>query len=364
MLTQATPAIVAALQKVLPPAALKQLTQALGNCGQPVTHRGPISLQPGLPQQAGGAGVYGGNGADGYPATTWNAQEYADLLPYREGAFYDIPGVGLGGTTFNHYYGDSFSFPTTNNYNITNNYVNTIGGGTYIPGLVTDQIRFLPPRGRDGAAGRDGYDGRDGRDPLPGIDGIAGRDGDPGEPGERGPRGEQGERGRKGEQGDEGPQGPPGVGEQGPPGPPGPAGPEGPEGPPGVGEQGPPGPQGPQGPPGAGCSVTESITYLSGQPTLTKASSAITYATEGLSAVSLGTLQVDENKTTINYLTNVTFDQDTCTLSLTTASIEVVTNAYLSGNLSTTPALTDTKTVVTSVTLNNGATTTKTVCKP
>lgn len=368
MLTQATPAIVAALQKALPPAALKQLTQALGNCGQPVTHRGPLSLQPGLPQEAGGAGVFGGNGADGYPAQTWNAQEYADLLPYREGAFYDIPGIGLGGTTFNHYYGDSFSFPTTNNYNITNNYANTIGGGTYIPGLITDQIRFLPPRGRDGAAGRDGYDGRDGRDPLPGIDGIAGRDGDPGEPGERGPRGEQGDRGRKGEQGEQGVQGDVG-----------PAGPKGDKGDPGIGIQGPKGdkgdtgdtgpagpagPAGPQGPAGAGCSVTEAITYLSGQPTLTKASSAITFATEGVSAVSLGTLQVDEDKTAINYLTNVTFDPDTCTLSLTTASIEVVTNAYLSGNLSTTPALTDTKTVVTSVTLNNGATTTKTVCKP
>lgn len=363
MLTQATPAVVAALQKVLPPAAIKQLTQALGNCGQPITHRGAVALQPGLPKQSGGRGVYGGAGPDGSPAQTWNTQQYADLLPYQEGAFYEIPGVGIGGTTYNHYYGDSFNFPTTNNYNITNNYVNTIGGGTYIPGIITDEIKFLPPRGRDGTAGRDGYDGRDGRDGLRGIEGVQGRDGERGETGERGPRGEPGERGRKGsqgEKGDTGPAGPQGIqGESGGVGPAGPAGPAGPKG-----DTGDTGPQGPQGPAGDGCSTTESITYLSGQPSLTKTSESITYAVEGLLSVGLGSVTVDEDKTNITYVTGVTFDSSTCTLNVTTASLSVVTNAFLTGSLSTTPAATATKSVLTNVTLNNGATTTKTVCKP
>lgn len=358
MLTQATPAIVTALQKVLPPAALKQLTQALGNCGQPLSHRGQISIQPSLPRQAGGRGVYGGAGADGNAAKTWNTQSYADLLPYNERAFYEIPGIGgPGGTTNNNYYGDSFSFPTFNNYNITNNYSNTIGGGTYIPGIITDRPPTIIPR--DGVDGRDGRDGVDGADGAAGADGVAGEEGRAGRDGRDGRDGGPGRAGRNGRDGADGQDG---ISIQGPQGPAGPEGPQGPAGP--QGPEGQQGIQGIQGPPGDGCSATESITYLSGQPTLTKTSSAITYATEGISGVSLGTVQVDEDKTSITYMTGATFNAETCEITPTFATIEVVTNAYLSGNLSTTPALTDTKTVLTTATLNNGATSTKTICKP
>jgi hypothetical protein len=356
MLTQTTPAVVSALRNVLPPAAIKQLTQALGNCGQPLTHRGPVALEPAMPRQAGGRGVYGGAAADGTPARTWNTQSFADLLPYNERAFYDMP---RGGSSTNNYYGDNFTFPTTNVYNITNNTNITVGGGgTYIPGIITDRPpAIIPPAGADGRDGRDGIDGQDG---AAGQEGAAGRDGVDGRDGKDGEAGRRGRAGRDGKDGADGADGADGISIQGP------AGPQGPEGPASTvpGPQGPEGPVGPQGPAGDGCSSVRAITYLSGQPTLTKTTSSITYATEGLASVSLGTLQVDEDKTTITYVTNVTFDADTCTLTVTTATAELVTNAYLSGNLSTLPAATDTKTVVTNATLNDAQTSNATFCEP
>jgi len=40
--TQAAPQIVKALAGVLPDGAVRQLMQALGNCNQPFTSRGPV----------------------------------------------------------------------------------------------------------------------------------------------------------------------------------------------------------------------------------------------------------------------------------------------------------------------------------
>lgn len=368
MLTQSTPSIIAALQKVMPPAALKQLTQALGNCGQPLTHRGPVNLQPSLPPQAGGRGVYGGAGADGNPSNTWNTQYYSPLISYNEQAFYDIPGFGPGGTTTNNYYGDNFSFPTTNVYNITNNYSNTIGGGTFIPGIVTDQpIRTIP--GLDGLDGRDGFDGFDGLggfDGRDGRDGAAGAAGEAGVAGEAGGRGPEGPAGPKGVKGDRGEAGANGVSVVGPQGPAGETGPQGPQGPSGAqGPEGPQGPQGPQGIPGDGCANSVSITYMKSQGILDPTVSPITFATNGIKTVSLSGITVTLSTAVISVPTGVTFDAESCSVSLTgNASYEVVTGVTAKASLTTTPADKTTVNVVTDVNLPPGDTGTTTVCTP
>ena len=369
MLTQATPAIITALQKVLPPAALKQLTQALGNCGQPLSHRGPVNLQPAMPRQSGGRGVYGGAGADGSPAKTWNTQSYADLLPFNERAFYEIPGIGgPGGTTNNNYYGDTFNFPTTNNYNITNNYSTHISGGTFIPGIVTDQpITVIPRDGVDGRDGRDGVDGGycgDGAAGEAGAAGADGRDGVDGKDGRVGRDGKDGEDGGDGADGANGIsiQGP--AGEAGPQGPQGPAGALGPQGP--AGAQGPQGLQGPQGIPGEGCANSASITYLTSQGTLDPTSSNITFAQNGIKTVTVDSVTVELNTATISVPTEVTLDASECTVSFTAfKSYEVATGVKsATGKLTTTPADTQTVPVVTDVNLPPGDTATTTVCTP
>jgi len=44
MLTQMMPALIDALRQVLPPEAIGPLSQSLGNCAQPLTHRAGVNL--------------------------------------------------------------------------------------------------------------------------------------------------------------------------------------------------------------------------------------------------------------------------------------------------------------------------------
>jgi hypothetical protein len=120
MYTQSMPALVKALTGVLPPAALKQLTQALGNCNQPLTHRGTVNIAP---EQY----LYNNGIA---PGGTWNPNEYNDILPTSsEAAGSDIVLPGFGGAPWNsfNYGGDSFFFKTDAAFN-TNAYY---GGPTF-----------------------------------------------------------------------------------------------------------------------------------------------------------------------------------------------------------------------------------------
>jgi hypothetical protein len=164
MLTQATPAIVKALQGVLPPNALKQLTQALGNCNQPLTHRGDVNFQPNY-SLGNERGVYGAGGR-----APWNPDDYRGLFPQpgetRIFTSYD------GSSTYNNYQGNQYDFSNRQQFNINQFY----GGNTFNNGGGGGG------RGRDGEAGAAGRDGRNGfsfRGPPgdPGATGASGRDG-------------------------------------------------------------------------------------------------------------------------------------------------------------------------------------------
>lgn len=117
MLTQQMPALAQALTGVLPPAAVTQLMQALGNCQQGLSHRGSATLYP--------ASQPNRNGLVG--AGAWNPSQFQGLIPNAGSrVFVDVAGGGgyydqrkyQGG---NWYDGGAFSFPidaafTTNNY--------------------------------------------------------------------------------------------------------------------------------------------------------------------------------------------------------------------------------------------------------
>lgn len=167
MLTQAMPALVKALSGVLPPAALKQLTQALGNCNQPLTHRGDVQITP--PQLTTRNGLVSGFQNGGLPgATGWSPQQYSNFLPQagvrNQWSQYDIAGFSnqniwnqsnYGGNTFNLPLNQSFA---VNQYfgsptfvisgMLTSSGVNTgtIGAtGGEIPVLNGAPVPFMPP---------------------------------------------------------------------------------------------------------------------------------------------------------------------------------------------------------------------------
>jgi hypothetical protein len=212
MLTNTMPAVIKALQKTLDPTTLKAFTQALGNCNQPVTQRGPVAIKP--DQIYLRAGEYpGGNTSYGY-----STSEYSQYNPTFQNIFSPIlgpfnpifpdpiapypimpPDLGPGDTRIdlgdnitnninNNINNSSFFFPTTQVFNTfggpTNNYVS---GDTYIDRSVTDNsvinnnrttnltvnnINGNPVQGPTGPPGQPGSDGRDGRDGAPGAPGM------------------------------------------------------------------------------------------------------------------------------------------------------------------------------------------------
>lgn len=187
MLTQATPSIVKALQGVLPPNALKQLTQALGNCNQPLTHRGDVNFQPDW-SQGNDRGVYGANGR-----APWNSADYRNLFPQMgDNFFIDIaqPGTTIDGRTFTNYGGNVFDFTSRSNFNVTQIH----GGPTIYNGgdtIFNNDYGGGSGQGRDGRQGEAGADGRDGF-------GFGGPAGQPGAAGTSGRDGQDGRDGRDG----------------------------------------------------------------------------------------------------------------------------------------------------------------------
>jgi hypothetical protein len=178
MLTNAMPAVTRALQGSLPQAALKQLTQALGNCNQQLTHRGDISVRPDAWSYANNNnGTY-----DGYPPSNSEYNQYVNNGDYSQ--YVDVN---------NPYYNNP-------NYNTNIDYGDTIivqGGPPGAPGQAGQAGRDgaeggagaagqggaagdAGPPGSPGGAGGNGRDGRDGgagRDGAPGGAGAAGQDG-------------------------------------------------------------------------------------------------------------------------------------------------------------------------------------------
>jgi hypothetical protein len=119
MLTQAAPALVNALSGSLPDNAVRALMQAIGNCTQPLSHRGAVNLGPRSPGET-GPGSWGGG--------AWNPFDYPDLMPDSSAAhgrpdMVDVPGWGSpGGWGSTNYGGDTFNFPINQNFSLNNFY--------------------------------------------------------------------------------------------------------------------------------------------------------------------------------------------------------------------------------------------------
>ena len=168
MLTSAMPALATALRGVLNDHQMKGVMQALGNCNQPIVHRGPVANQPSLPPSTGG-GTYNGD--------YWNWQEFGDIV--------NINGDTFNGNTFNEFGGNaynSFFQPTTNYHsNYTDNSFNyNHGGDTFIDNSDRTSLYFPTYNTINNNAG----------------DIINNYINNP--PGQRGERGERGERGAAG----------------------------------------------------------------------------------------------------------------------------------------------------------------------
>lgn len=237
MLTQLMPAMARAFGNSISDQQLRSLMQALGNCNQPLEHRGEVALPQQMPPGSGRGGMANGD--------YWNWDDYGDLVN---------PGNNINLNTNNplNINGDTVTYPNNadggnyfvnrgnrggNSYSSDNNSFNefstfsySYGGDTFADYSDRSTIRLGDIFNQAGDTiinlinnppGRPGRDGRDGRDGV-GGDGRDGRDG------ERGEAGVPGERGA------------PGIGLVGPAGPPGQAGPaganglQGPAGPPGV----------------------------------------------------------------------------------------------------------------------------------
>jgi hypothetical protein len=180
MLTSAMPAVTRALAGVLPPVALKQLTQALGNCNQTLTHRGDIIMQPDS-----WSNVTNNNGT--YTSYPPSANDYRSFVT-------NVIGEGGAGDVINNSYFGSPTYSTSFNYGDT--FVVT-GGPPGDPGRA----------GRDGFDGTSGVDGFDGRDGTDGFDGLAGPPGNPGAAGGNGIDGRDGQAGAAGGRGGRGGRG-------------------------------------------------------------------------------------------------------------------------------------------------------------
>lgn len=200
MLTQSAPALWNALSKSLPPAAVQQLVGALGNCRQPLAHRGDMSLQPSGPQLLGG--VLGGG--------QWNPRDYQDLLPeshqitnvYNDNSQFLIERAGDSYNNTSNYYSDQFYFPTNLEFS-NNNYFGGptfhVEGNTYHSNVdartlnVTNlTVQTINDQQVPGAPGLRGGDGALGPAGAPGDAGAAGRDGRNGLAGPAGPPGQPG----------------------------------------------------------------------------------------------------------------------------------------------------------------------------
>ena len=159
MLTQTMPAVVRALQGTMPPAALKQLTQALGNCSQEVVQRGDVNVSPDA-----WTNVNNRNGT--YNGDAWNLNDYRNLI--------------TNGDLINNQ--NAFDFSTRQAFATNSFYggdIQNYAGDVNISNLNTDNITTV---NLTVTGGEDGDPGEPGPPGQPGVDGQgrAGRDGAPG----------------------------------------------------------------------------------------------------------------------------------------------------------------------------------------
>lgn len=139
MFTQQAPAIINALSGVLPDSAVRALTQALGNCQQPLAHRGPVNLAPREPAMP--RGVVNNN--------SWNPQQYTNLFPTDYSQYYfEAPGIGSysnGNWYSTNYDGGTFSFPLNQEFNANEYYGGptfNVGGNSFFNNTFANNAQF------------------------------------------------------------------------------------------------------------------------------------------------------------------------------------------------------------------------------
>ena len=155
MLTQAMPAVVRALQGTMPSAALKQLTQALGNCNQEVSQRGDVNVSP-------DAWTNANNNNGVYEGDTWNQNDYRNLI--------------TNGDLINNINNqNAFDFSTRQEFATNNFYggdIQNYAGDVNISNLNTDNITTINLTVTGGEKGDPGEPGPPGQ---PGADGMDGQ---------------------------------------------------------------------------------------------------------------------------------------------------------------------------------------------
>jgi hypothetical protein len=222
MLTQTMPALINALSGALPQNVIAQITQALGNCNQPITHRSGVNVQPNAVRNSAGSIIN----------NRWDPSQYTGIFPNSSQV------SNLANTlnqlqniintsnyqfdnSLHNYEGSQFNFPTTNEFSISEYYggpTNYFGGNTEFVNTVTQNlttnnintttINGNPApgspgsRGPSGPAGERGVAGQNGRDSAPGAPGASGLPGMRGMGGRNGRAGLNGRDGRDGQDGD------------------------------------------------------------------------------------------------------------------------------------------------------------------
>jgi hypothetical protein len=202
--------------------------QALGNCNQPLEHRGTVGISPQLPRSSGG-GMYNGD--------YWDSSQYGDIFNFnnQNNNFFD-QSITTGdqytyanNNPFNYF--NTTSYGDSNTYNDFSTFSYNYGGdsfydlsdrrtirlGDVFNNPSTNIINLINnPPGQRGERGDRGADGQRGDRGDRGDSGTRGADGAPGERGSNGltvvgPAGPPGSPGRDGADGLQGPAGPPGV---------------------------------------------------------------------------------------------------------------------------------------------------------
>jgi hypothetical protein len=139
MYTQSAPSLMNALSGYLPDSAVRAVVQALGNCQQPLTHRGAVNLSS--PQPTNRNGVLNSG--------SWNPQVYQNTFPQNSSQYYyeapNIGGYSNGDWYSTNYQGSQFSFPTNQEFAANSYYGGptfNVGGNSFFENTYADNANY------------------------------------------------------------------------------------------------------------------------------------------------------------------------------------------------------------------------------
>ncbi len=168
MLTQAIPALISALNGVLPDSAVRSLAQALGNCGQEVQQRGPMTVMPNQSRDGSAGWDPRQFFPDGWiPGPGSGAGGGNPFIDMPSGSSASGFSSGYGGESWysTQYGSPNYNFNSSINNTINNTYggpTNYFGGNSYFENITVNEITIINPPGGPGAPGRAGRDGGSG----------------------------------------------------------------------------------------------------------------------------------------------------------------------------------------------------------